>query len=210
MKSGKPNWIKIRTEYETSSISYRKLSEKYSVSFNTLKDRAIRELWSKGKEENHNKITTKSQQKIIEKFSDNILNDFSKELEASELLNNLILETLKDTKQFKKHLVQTKSKSGDIHTGIDESWDVEEKEFTVVDTKRLKDLATTLTANSGLRQTLKGFIPAAVREKLDIDNKSLEQKERELDNKIQSNKIIDNDKITINFSVPRPDKDDSK
>lgn len=39
----KPNWIKIRNEYETSKISYRDLAQKYKVSFNTLQDIAKRE-----------------------------------------------------------------------------------------------------------------------------------------------------------------------
>jgi len=66
----KPNWIKIRNEYETSNISQRKLAEKYKISFSTLQCRAKREAWLKSKNENHDKIMTKSRQKSIEKISD--------------------------------------------------------------------------------------------------------------------------------------------
>lgn len=65
-----PNWIKIRTEYETTSISYRKVAEKYDVSFNTLKDRAKREGWAKSKRETQQKITTKTLQKAVVKEAD--------------------------------------------------------------------------------------------------------------------------------------------
>jgi len=65
-----PNWIKIRTEYETTSISYRKIAEKYGVSFNTLKDRAKREGWAKSKEETQRKITTATLQKTVVKIAE--------------------------------------------------------------------------------------------------------------------------------------------
>lgn len=67
---GKVNWIKIRTEYETTNLSYRKIADKYEVSFNTLKDRAKREGWAKSKEETQHKITTKTLQKTVVKIAE--------------------------------------------------------------------------------------------------------------------------------------------
>jgi len=65
-----PNWIKIRTEYETTIISYRKIAEKHGVSFNTLKDRAKREGWAKSKQETQHKIATRTLQKAVVKEAD--------------------------------------------------------------------------------------------------------------------------------------------
>lgn len=65
----KPNWIKIRNEYETSNISYRKLCEKYGVSLTALKTRAKKESWKSSKEEVRHKIAQKTTQKTIEKIS---------------------------------------------------------------------------------------------------------------------------------------------
>ena len=64
------DWLAIKTEYINGGISYRKLAEKYGVSFNTLKERAIAEEWTKLKAEQHHKTTTKTQQKTAEKISD--------------------------------------------------------------------------------------------------------------------------------------------
>jgi hypothetical protein len=66
----KVDWIKIRTEYETSNLSQRKVAEKHGVSFNTLKDRAKREGWAKSKAETHQKITTKTLQKTVVKIAE--------------------------------------------------------------------------------------------------------------------------------------------
>lgn len=59
----KPNWIKIRNEYETSNISQRKLAVKYNVPYNTLRHHSEREQWNKRKEEVQRKISAISAQK---------------------------------------------------------------------------------------------------------------------------------------------------
>jgi hypothetical protein len=87
----KPDWIKIRTEYETTNISYRKLADKYNVSFKTLSPRAKREGWAKGKKETQDKIREKTGQKAIEKISD----DNSK---INALCNELTLLALQKAK----------------------------------------------------------------------------------------------------------------
>lgn len=53
------DWNKIKAEYIAGGTSYRKLAEKYSVSFNTLKGVAIREKWTELKEQADNRATTK-------------------------------------------------------------------------------------------------------------------------------------------------------
>ena len=64
------DWLKIKSEYVSGNISYRKLAEKYGVSFDTLQDRAKRENWTAEKKERHDSVTTATRQKIIEKTSE--------------------------------------------------------------------------------------------------------------------------------------------
>lgn len=45
------NWKPIREEYITGSLGMRPLSEKYGVSFNTLKEHAARDTWSEKRRE---------------------------------------------------------------------------------------------------------------------------------------------------------------
>ena len=62
------DWTKIKTEYITDSkSSYRKLAEKYGVSFNTLQCRAKDEGWAELKRQAQDKITTRSIKKGIDK-----------------------------------------------------------------------------------------------------------------------------------------------
>ena len=59
------DWKRIRAEYIAGGTSYRKLSEKYGVSFNTLKTHAVEEQWYKLRQQKDKKATTK----IIETLS---------------------------------------------------------------------------------------------------------------------------------------------
>lgn len=60
------DWTKIKTEYITDAkSSYRKISEKYDVSFNTLQCRAKKEGWAKLKKQTQDKITQKTIDKDI-------------------------------------------------------------------------------------------------------------------------------------------------
>lgn len=59
-------WQKIKAEYIAGGTSYRKLAEKYGVSFNTLKTRAKEEQWYELRQQKDHKTTTK----IVESLSD--------------------------------------------------------------------------------------------------------------------------------------------
>jgi excinuclease UvrABC nuclease subunit len=61
------DWAKIRTEYIAGGTSYRKLSEKYGVSFNTLKTHACEEQWYKLRQQKDQKATTKALETISDK-----------------------------------------------------------------------------------------------------------------------------------------------
>ena len=62
----KPDWAKIKAEYVAYRTPYRKLAEKYGVSFSTLKERARRERWTedaKATGKSENKADTKTSRK---------------------------------------------------------------------------------------------------------------------------------------------------
>lgn len=65
-KKQKYDWIAIKNEYCTTSISYRGLCEKYNIPFSTLRYRASKEKWVKEKDNIQHKIGTVSAQKITD------------------------------------------------------------------------------------------------------------------------------------------------
>lgn len=64
------DWIKIKTEYITTTISYRKLAEKYDVPFNTLQCRARKEKWVDLRKNHQDNIVTESVKKVESKAID--------------------------------------------------------------------------------------------------------------------------------------------
>ena len=64
------DWNKVKTEYITTSISYRKLADKYDISRSTLLCRAKRENWFEAKKDYQAKIVAKSVQKAESKAVD--------------------------------------------------------------------------------------------------------------------------------------------
>ena len=68
-----PDWNRIKTEYVTGQMSLRKLSEKYNVSFSTIRSRAEREQWSKDRERTRIKISQKAVKESADAAADNAI-----------------------------------------------------------------------------------------------------------------------------------------
>lgn len=66
-KASGPDWVAIKTEYLTTSTSYRKLAAKYEVSFSTLQSRAKKEGWTAARKKAQKKIMTKTVEKVTRK-----------------------------------------------------------------------------------------------------------------------------------------------
>lgn len=110
------NWLKIKEEYITSSISQRDLADKYGISYNTLKDRATAEKWFDLRKELIEKATAKAQQK----HADELVEVFEQDL---QLLKDLLASRPKGsgTKHVKK--VRTKDVDGKWAT-VEDEWKV--------------------------------------------------------------------------------------
>ena len=61
------DWLKIKTEYITTDISYRKLAEKYGINYSVLGARGRAEGWVEQRTQFQNKTHTKTVEKIAEK-----------------------------------------------------------------------------------------------------------------------------------------------
>lgn len=64
MAKKSPDWSLIEKEYVTSDIGYRKLAEKYDVSFTTLSTRAKAGEWPRKRIQHKDKVNTEAIKKI--------------------------------------------------------------------------------------------------------------------------------------------------
>ena len=108
------DWKRIKAEYIAGGTSYRKLAEKYDVSFNTLKRRAKEEQWYELRGQKEHKTTTKIVESLSDKDAEKAVDiiDVADKLlgKISELMDTMIVDTqsfkqltsaLKDLKDIK-------------------------------------------------------------------------------------------------------------
>ena len=124
------NWLKIKEEYITSSISQRDLANKYNVSVDTLIKRANREKWADLREKTEKEITTKLQQKHANK----LLSVYEKSLD--------LLEELLDSRP---------KGSGTKHVKKVRTKDVDGKWATVEDEWKTSDIVSLLNAVNNIQ-----------------------------------------------------------
>jgi hypothetical protein len=84
------DWTRIKADYVAGGTSYRKLAEKYNVSFNTLKTHAVEEQWYKLRQQKDKRATTK----ILETISDKEASKANKIVDVADKLLDKILEML--------------------------------------------------------------------------------------------------------------------
>ena len=107
-------WRKIKAEYIAGGTSYRKLGEKYGVSFNTLKTRAKEEQWYELRQQKDHKTTTKIVESLSDKDAEKAVDiiDVADKLlgKITELMDTMVVDTqsfkqltsaLKDLKEIK-------------------------------------------------------------------------------------------------------------
>ena len=110
-----PVWKQIKSEYIAGGTSYRKLAEKYSVSFSTLKEIARKEKWTDLREQAQHKADTKFIDLIGEKqavrsakildVADKLLDKISTTIDSIDIIDSQSIKhftsALKDLKDIK-------------------------------------------------------------------------------------------------------------
>lgn len=64
------DWVGIKTEYITTNTGYRKLADKYGVSFRTLSEKAKDEEWVAERRKHREKVVKKAVQKVANQQAD--------------------------------------------------------------------------------------------------------------------------------------------
>ena len=99
------DWKRIKAEYIAGGTSYRKLAEKYGVSFNTLKTHAVEEQWYKLRQQKEEKATTKTLEILSNKSADKM----TRVLDLTDKLLNKLEQAIEELDiQLYKDVVKTK------------------------------------------------------------------------------------------------------
>ena len=147
------DWKKVKAEYIAGGTSYRKLAEKYGVSFSTLKEIARREKWTDLKDIARHKADTKFADLMGEKQA----NRSAKILDVADMLLDKISTTLSlidvvDSQSI-KHFTSALKDIRDIK-GIKSDIDLKEQEARIA--KLQKEAEADTDKNSSVSITIEG------------------------------------------------------
>ena len=122
------DWKRIKAEYIAGGTSYRKLAEKYGVSFSTLRKVAAKEKWT----DLRNKAGAKADTKIIDTVSDKEADKATKIIDVADKLLGKISEVI-DKVQNTKDIKNISSALKDIKDikGIKSDADMREQEARI-------------------------------------------------------------------------------
>lgn len=99
------DWQAIKTEYITTNTSYRKLAEKYGISYNAIGNRARKENWQEQRDQYSTKTVTKALDKISDKKADKMarIDDLADKLldKLEQAITELDLQLFKHTDKTK-------------------------------------------------------------------------------------------------------------
>ena len=113
---------------------------------------------------------TKTIQKTLEKQADKRADELIAAEEACAGIIGIAASILADPGQFTRHLVKLRQGHGE---GVYREELIEEDK-SIIDARRLKDIATALETATRLSRILKGIMDEPVRQKLDIEREKLE------------------------------------
>lgn len=182
------DWQAIKTEYITTNTSYRKLAQKYGVSYQAICHRSKEEGWLTAREQHTNKTVSKA----IDKISDRKVDKLARiEKLTDKLLDKLEVAISELDLQLVRHTDKTKTIE---YNNLDRP-DKPTKEIIHEEEKVLE--VSSIIDRQGLKQ-----IASALK-----DIKEVKMLKSELDRQEQEAKI---DKLRADAAANRNDDDDDE
>ena len=149
MPRSKYDWDKLRTEYITSDLSLKDISDKYGVSQRLVNTKSAEQGWVDQRKKYNAKVVEKAVNKVAAKRA----NQLAKELAIADNISNVLKKALDDAEQFNRYIIDTTTRvdGTEIRTS-------EEKTFETVDMRALKDAAAALRLVEEMKRSMAGIL----------------------------------------------------
>ena len=143
------DWDKLRTEYITSDLSLKDISDKYGVSQRLVNTKSAEQGWVEQRKKYNAKVVEKAVNKVAAKRA----NQLAKELAIADNISNVLKKALDDAEQFNRYIIDTTTRvdGTEIRTS-------EEKTFEKVDMRALKDAAAALRLVEEMKRSMAGIL----------------------------------------------------
>ena len=183
------DYSRLKIEYITGDISYKKLAEKHGIAVATLSKKATKEGWHREKIK-HNEGVVK---KAVRKVENEQAKVFAKELITLGKITNVLNKALNDADQFQRYIVQKREKYDvPVRDGdkliIEKQWN-ETETFDKVDTKSLKEVAETLKLVEQMKRSMQGILSMDQQQSLEMQTQRLELEKRRVDQGETDNEV---------------------
>ena len=96
-----PDFNKIKAEYIRGGVSYRKLADKYGVSFSSIRRRAEKEKWTD--------LRTQAEQKSSTKIVESVASREAKRVDGIQTVADILLQRIKEGVENGTLIVDTQS-----------------------------------------------------------------------------------------------------
>ena len=143
------DWDKIRTEYITTDLSLKDISEKYGVQQRLVNTKSAEQGWVDQRKKYNAKVVEKAVNKVATKRA----NQLAKELTIADNISNVLKKALDDAEQFNRYIIDTTTRvdGTEIRTS-------EEKRFEKGDMRALKDAAAALRLVEEMKRSMAGIL----------------------------------------------------
>lgn len=140
----RPSWEKLKSEYVSGSLSYRKLADKHGIPFSTLSDQARMGGWYTARKAYRDKVVKKTLQKIAVKQAQHSAKQIQLLQDTADELVACINKAMKDKNQLQRQLVREQEKSVMPDGTSCSKTQMVEREFESINYVGLEKMANTL------------------------------------------------------------------
>lgn len=166
MSRRKLDWEKLKSEYVTSDISIKALSQKHKVDKNLIASHCKDEQWVKARKDYKMRVGMRTITKSCDKESTKRANELTGLLDSSYMLRDRIKDAIADPQQFNRYLVTKGRKGGEFETV--------EVIKDKVDTKAIRELTQSMKALEGLIRSLNNIPTEAEMQRLQLEREKFE------------------------------------
>ena len=175
------DWEAIKIDYVTDpNSSIKKISQKYGIRERTVADKSKADDWFATKKNYLKRVTDKTIEKVTTKQANKLANLVT----IADGLEKVLMKAIEDDEQFNRHIVP--ETIDDIENGV-RVQTMTEKTMAKIDTKALKEAASTLKMIEDMKRSLLNIQKA---EQLNRDRREEEKLKIEREKfKLEKNKV---------------------
>ena len=151
----KVNWDKLEVEYITNKISYSKLAKKYDISKSAVEKYGIKNNWVQKRRQYCGKVVAESLARAGTRDVEKLL----KVQKSAEKMTKVIEDVFLDDKQFRRQIVTTTDKDGNLQQ--------KEKLMKKYDTKAIRDMTGSLRELTSTIRDLFELYPESKRQQME-------------------------------------------